>query len=560
MKLRKLLIIGLLLIGLYARFANLDQKVYTVDEVRGILRASGYAAEEPVNALYTGELITNDQLQQYQVPTIERSVGDALEAFANNPEHPPLYYLLMRFSLQLFHAPVASRWLAVILSLLLLPAMYWLCQVLFEPVGMAMKTGRVEADQIEADQIETGPRKTSVVDPKVVGWSAIALIAVSPFHVLLAQEARQYSLWALLLAVSSVFLLQALRDNQWKQWIAYGLTAILGMYSHLFFAWVLISHGLYVLVTEKFRLTQKLLRYVMISIGIIVAFLPWAWVIITRHSQLEETTKWASNYKTSIFERAEYWVHNLGIGFVDFNWAVSFVNPFSYLLLAGFLYSLYQLYRHTPKRVWLFVALLMGVSAFAQVVPDILNSGRRSLLPRYSLTVYLGIELAVAYAMARAVGPRVDRLQSGWLKARQFGILMLLLGGVISSLLTAQSLDWGKGSSTVSLVASPQINQAEQPIVISDTEYFYLLSLSYYVRPDTRYLLLNREQPESYAAALAQLPPGSEFFVYSPSALLAEAIESNEALESDIVLPEAQSSEAQANPQRGLYTVRRLPS
>ncbi len=546
MKFKKLLIIGLLLIGLYARFADLGQKVYTVDEVRGILRASGYAAEEPVDTLYTGELITNGQLQQYQTPTIEHSVGDALKAFANNPEHPPLYYLLMRFSLQLFHNPVASRWLAVVLSLLLLPAMYWLAQVLFAPAAIG----------------------ANAVDPKAVGWSAIALVAVSPFHVLLAQEARQYSLWALLLAVSSAFLLQALRDNQWKQWLAYGATAILGIYSHLFFAWVFISHGLYVLVIEKFRLTQKLLRYVVTSVGIIVAFLPWVWVIISRHSQLEKTTRWASNYQTGLLDRVEYWVHNLGIGFVDFNWPVSFTNPLSYLLLAGFLYSLYQLYRYTPKRVWLFVVLLMGVSAFAQVVPDILNSGRRSLLPRYSLTVYLAIELAVAYAMALTVGPIVGQSQGSsavsWpqpsgLKARQLGVLALLLGGVVSSLLIAQSLDWGKGSSTISLTASPQINQIEQPIVISDTEYFYLLSLSYYVNPDTRYLLLNEAQPESYDAALAQLPPGSEFFVYSPSATLAAAIQSNAALESDIVLPEVGPSEAQPNPKRGLYTVRRLP-
>ncbi|MGC1216399.1 MAG: glycosyltransferase family 39 protein [Phormidesmis sp.] len=547
MTLKKLLIVGLLLIGLYARFANLDQKVYTVDEVRGLLRASGYAAEEPVDNLYTGELITNGQLQQYQTPTIEHSVGDALKAFANNPEHPPLYYLLMRFSLQIFHTPVASRWLAVILSLLLLPATYWLAQLLFAPAA-------VGAD---------------AVDPKTVGWSAIALIAVSPFHVLLAQEARQYSLWALLLVVSSAFLLQALKRNHWKQWLAYGATAILGIYSHLFFAWVLISHGLYVLVIEKFRLTQKLLRYIVISIGIIVAFLPWAWVIVSRHSQLEKTTKWASNYQTGILDRVEYWVHNLGIGFIDFDWPVSFLNPLSYLLLAGFLYSLYQLCRYTPKRVWLFVVLLMGISAFAQVAPDILNSGRRSLLPRYSLTVYLGIELVVAYAMALTIGPMASQLQSSQkvsqpqpagLKVRQFSILALLLGGAVSSLLITQSLDWGKGSSTISLIASPQINQAEQPIVISDTEYFYLLSLSYYVSPNTRYLLLNREQPESYNAILAQLPSGSEFFVYSPSAVLAEAIESSKTLESDIVLPEAQSPETQADPKRGLYTVRRLPS
>ncbi|WP_121970667.1 glycosyltransferase family 39 protein [Leptolyngbya sp. BC1307] len=490
MKIKQLLIIGLIVVGIYARCANLDQKVYTVDEVRGILRASGYADEELVDTVYTGEPVTGSRFQQYQAPTVEHPLGDALSAFANNPEHPPLYYLLMRFCLQIFHAPVASRWLAVGLGLLLLPAIYWLCQELFESAA--------------------------------VGWSAIALIAVSPFHVLLAQEARQYTLWALLATVSSAFLLRSLRHNSGRQWLAYGLTAVLGLYSHLFFLWVLVTHGLYVLIVEH-RLTQRLLRYVMVSVGVGIAFLPWVWVVATRLARLEETTHWASSYKTDLLSRIGYWLHNLGIGFIDFDWPVSFTNPFSYLLLGAVAYSTYQLYRHTPKRIWIFVLLLMSVSTLAQIVPDILSGGRRSLLPRYSLTAYLGIELAVAFAIAQVFGSkksqwalhltqRVDQI-----RAQQVGAIALLLGGLISSLLITQSLGWGKGSSTLTLQAAPLINSVAQPVVLTDADYTYILSLSYQVSPDTRFVLLNQAQNPDYAAALKQLPPDSDLFVYSAS-------------------------------------------
>lgn len=530
LKVLQLVVVALILVGIYARCANLGQKVYTVDEVRGVMRASGYADQELVDSVYTGEPVTSSRLQQYQLPTAAHPLGDALSAFANNPEHPPLYYLLMRFCLQLFQAPVASRWLAVGLSLLLLPAVYWLCQELF---GSA-----------------------------AVGWSAIALISVSPFHVLLAQEARQYTLWALLAVVSSAFLLRSLRQNSWGQWLAYGLTAVLGMYSHLFFLWVLLTHGLYVLITEH-RFTQRLLRYLGVSVGVGIAFLPWVWVVATRLDRLEKTTDWASSYKTDLLSRAEYWLYNLGIGFVDFDWPVSFTNPFSYLLWGAVAYSTYQLYRHTPKRIWLFVVLLMSVSTLAQVVPDLLSDGRRSLLPRYSLTAYLGIELAVAYAIARVFSSeksmRVELTQRtnhfkeqpmAMMPLRRGGVIALLLGGVISSLLITQSPGWGKGSSAINLSIAPQINQVEQPVIVTDVEYFYVLSLSYLVAPDARFIMVNSERSPNYAAALDRIPPGSEFFIYSPSDALTAFMQTANNVSSDIADP---SSGGQ------LYRAQRLP-
>lgn len=515
MNIRRLLILGLLLFGIYARFADVGQKVYTVDEVRGLLRASGSTSQEFVQTVYTGEPITNRDLQNYQTASINRPLSDALSAFANNPEHPPLYYLLMRFSLQLFQTATASRWLAIAFSLLLLPATYWLCQILFASAN---------------------------ISSAAIGWSTVVLIAISPFHVLLAQEARQYTIWALLAIVSSAFLLKALQINRssepasnskntWLPWLGYGVSATLGMYSHLFFTWVLVTHGLYVFISEKFRLSQKLLRYVVTSAGISVAFLPWVWVVINRKDQLGQTTKWASTYSSSLLGRAEFWLHNAGIGFIDFDWTVSFSNPISYLMLGAIAYSTYQLYCHTPKKVWLFVILLMTVSSLAQVLPDVLSGGRRSLLPRYSLTAYLGIELAVGYAMAQAFTgekfyketsqPPVQN-QPFFRKGKQIAAILLILGSLASSTLITQSLGWGKGSSTRTLSAAPLVNQSTPAVIFTDTDHTYTLSLSHQITPETQFILINREfadpaQPPDYAAALLQIPAGRNFFVYDAS-------------------------------------------
>lgn len=535
MNIKRLLIIGLILVGIYARCANLSEKVYSVDEVRGLMRASGYPESALVEALYTGEIITASRLQQYQTPSVESSLGDALSAFTNNPEHPPLYYLLMRFCLQLFQAPVAARWLAVGFGLLVLPAIYWLCLELFESA--------------------------------TVGWSAIAIVTVSPFHVLIAQEARQYTLWALLAVISSALLLRSLRQNRWGQWLAYGMAAALGLYSHLFFLWVLLTHGLYVLLVER-RLTQRFLRYLTVSIGAGIVFLPWMWVVATRLSRLEKTTRWASSYRTSLLSRAETWLHNLGTGFIDFDWSVIFINPLSYLLLAGVAYSTYQLCRHTPRRVWLFVVLLMAVSTLAQVVPDVLNGGRRSLLPRYSLTAYLGIELAVAYAIAQVFSFQeskrnrftgsaipVRKSHADWLLLRKGSAVLLLLGGVLSSLLITQSLGWRKGAAAAAnLDISTQINQVDQ-VVVTDVEYFYLLSLSYLVLPDTRFVAINHERSSNYETILDQIEPGGSFFVYSPSKALVEFMQTAENLKTDLT-----ADKAGANLRGQLYRAQHLPN
>jgi len=525
MRIRRLLILGLLLFGIlfgiYARFANVGQKVYTVDEVRGLLRASGVTSQEFVETVYTNGPIANSELQKYQTASSDRTLGDALNALAGNPEHPPLYYLLMRFSLQLFHTAAASRWLAVTFSLLLLPAIYWLCQILFASAS---------------------------VNASAVGWSTVILIALSPFHVLLAQEARQYTIWAFFTVVSSAFLLQALQINRrpdpiettaqaepksWIPWLAYGMCAMLGMYSHLFFTWVLVTHGLYVSLSERVRLGQKLLRYIVTSAGVSVAFLPWVWVVISRSEKLSQTTKWASTYSISLLERVEYWLHNVGIGFIDFDWPAKFNNPVSYLMLGAIAYSTYQLYRHTSKKTWLFVILLMSVSTLMQVIPDVISGGRRSLFGRYSLPAYLGIEIAVGYGVAQAFtsSTKVSDMTTKGLaiKGKQLAAIALILGSIASSSLITQSLDWGKGSSKITLRAANVINQtassASAPVILSDVDHTYGLSLSHYIAPDAQFILSNREQNPNYAAALSHVPNSSDFFIFFASEPLMEFLQ-----------------------------------
>ncbi|MEO8893130.1 MAG: hypothetical protein ABI417_16695, partial [Coleofasciculaceae cyanobacterium] len=130
----RFLIIALLVLGLFFRLGNLDRKVYWFDETYTSLRTAGFTEAELVQNLSNAGIIDRETLQTYQRPSSEKTVIDTLKSLAlEDPQHPPFYYLLARFWMQIFGSSVtAMRSLPALISLLAFPSMYWLCLELFE--------------------------------------------------------------------------------------------------------------------------------------------------------------------------------------------------------------------------------------------------------------------------------------------------------------------------------------------------------------------------------------------------------------------------------------------
>lgn len=128
----RFLIIILLVLGIFFRFANLDRKVYWFDEVFTSKWISGYTEKEVVQQVYDGGVIGVEDLQKYQRLSPEKGLSDTINALAAWPENPPLYYLMARFWMQLFRDSVTTpRGLSAVSSLLVFPGVYWLCLELF---------------------------------------------------------------------------------------------------------------------------------------------------------------------------------------------------------------------------------------------------------------------------------------------------------------------------------------------------------------------------------------------------------------------------------------------
>src|SRR5688572_25736602 len=187
--------------GAVMRFADLGSKPYWLDETFTSYRVSGYQQDEVRAAVVDGEVRPREALDRFQRPSDDRSVLGTVEGLAaDEPQLPPLYFVLARFWTGVFgSSSAATRALSALVGVLALPAMFWLCRELFAR--------------------------------RQVAWVATALLAVAPFQIVYAQEARPIILWQLTILASSAGLLRAIRTNTGPAWALYGLLMAAALYA-----------------------------------------------------------------------------------------------------------------------------------------------------------------------------------------------------------------------------------------------------------------------------------------------------------------------------------------
>ncbi|AFZ43603.1 hypothetical protein PCC7418_1408 [Halothece sp. PCC 7418] len=461
----EVLFLTILILGLFFRFINLGEKVYWHDETLTSLRIFGYTKTELVAEAFTGKIMTVDELLQYQRPSPEKDLGDTFNALSGNAEHPPLYYLLARGWAALFGSSAAAmRALPAMISLFAIPAIYWLCWELFQS--------------------------------PLVGGIAMMLITVSPFHFLYAQEAREYSLWTTIIIVSSAALLRAIRVNNKVNWALYGITVALDFYTHLLAVLVSIAHGIYVIAEEQTNQGKIILNYIISSLGGILAFFPWVWIIINNFMEIHETIG-GSREPLSLSTLIDKWFLNFNRIFLDVE-----LGGYNFIWVLISLYALYFLTRKTPQKVWSFIVILIGVTALTLVIPDLLLAGRRSTIMRYLAPCCIGIEIAVAYWLAHLLTAEKAR-------SRRMGkglTAFILSAGIIGGSVSSQADVWWTKSVSRSGAYKPVaeiLGQSDRALLISHAgQAIGTLALSRELAPDIHLQLLPKNQlpeiPESF--------------------------------------------------------------
>ncbi len=504
-----LLIIAITL-GIGFRFFNLDKKVYWHDEVYTSLRAAGFNRTDIDRELFINQIIPAHQLQKYQdIQSVSTFRGTLESLTIENPHHPPLYFLTARLWMQQFGGSLtASRSLPVLISLLSLPLIYILSLQLF--------------------------------NSHLTALLATTFLGLSPFEILFAQTARQYSLVTVLSIGSGILLLRAINYRSWKNWVLYSIICAIGLYTHLFFALTIMSQGIFVLsnwllsINIKKNLSQRTtilakikffiktlpLDFLIASAGIIILYIPWIIVLANNMQRVSDTTSWI-RVSVGFDYLVKKWILSFSCSFMDldfgFNSIATYLLRVIFLIIIGF--AVYTVCRYCSRATKLFILTSIFVPFILLVIPDLILGGKRSAVTRYLISCFPAIYLSVAYLLGRYL----DR-KNFW----RVVLAILLTASIASCTISAISDTWWtKSLSYSNAKIAKKVNASDSPILLSDIGDDYtntgdLISLSYILDDDVRLLLL------SNWPNLEMVENESEIFVFRPSGRLREAIKAKE--------------------------------
>ncbi|MEM9904828.1 MAG: glycosyltransferase family 39 protein [Cyanobacteria bacterium P01_D01_bin.44] len=442
------------------------------------IRAAGFTRHEIDQELFQNRFVLAPALQKFQQLKPESSYIDTVHSLTTeDPQHPPLYFLLARFWMQQFGSSiVASRLLPALLSLLSLPLIYQLAIALFASHRVALL--------------------------------ATALLALSPLDIVFAQIARQYSLSTAVVIGTSWLLLRALRHPTRQNWGGYILGITIGLYTHTLFSLTLIAQGVYVLLMQ--RMFARFAIAVIIACGL---YAPWLAMLLREPQRILSAAGWTS-VEMPLQELAKQWMLNFTALFVNFNasldnlWNILIRSLFACLILA----ALYAVYRGTARSTWLFLFSSLGIPFLVFLLPDLLLGGKRSAVSRYLVACYPSIQLSVAYLLAVTLTRR--QLIGQGLFA------LILTGSLVSCSLnaladTSQYQETSYTNPEILYLLSTQ-TAIPSPVLVSDTgdgdtNVGDLIALSYALQDNVQLFMASR--PPNLDAVQDK----STVFVFRPS-------------------------------------------
>ena len=573
------LIVIVLLLGIFFRFANIEDKVFWVDEVATAVRVSGHTIPEVIDNLQAKDIVSSEDLLQYQVLNQNRNLSDTWQALTKSPEHAPLYFLLVRFWLQLWGNSIGvMRSLSAWLSLLIFPALYWLyCELFNKPL---------------------------------VGWLGITLMSVSPFYVAYAQEARPYSLWTVTILLMSASFSRAIRINNRQCWILYIVNLLLGFYTSLFSLFLAGFQGIYLLLAN-FKNKRQLIKNYSISNAIaFLIFSPWIVIILTNRQSLQDNTTWM-RISIDVADLIATWIgtillifgdlpispdvdavqmaiaviimlgSNLGLIYLFYNWqkfnnnikkiiiyfsiVILFFLIFGIVILRDYLtkyialdlvtlvgalvavailslasYSLYFSVKTTQQTQWLFILCLMLSLPVPLLIIDIITQGRSSGAPRYLIPMQLAIQIAAAYT----INNKLNSSKIKFSKQRQLWSLILGFFLTLGIFSCSRNLNLSpiylKNRSIHNPAIAEIINNSPTSLVlIEPQETVDILSLSHSTVPHVKFKLIDDETDFTKYSDLF-----FRVFILKPSSELKRKLELNKQIDlQQIYKPQLLTSE-----------------
>jgi uncharacterized membrane protein len=484
--------------GVFFRFYGLDRKIYTNDEATSSLRASGYTLAD-YGRLLDGRTRSVDEIAAYQRPGPGTTAAGTVVSLAiEDPQHAPIYYLILRaWTATAGNSVPLRRMPSALFGTLAILAAGWL--------GVEL----------------AGP---------VVGLIFALLVAVSPFQVIYSQQAREYSLWVAALAFSSALLLRALRGNDARTWVLYALSVAFALYTDVLFALSIAGYALFVALTQPLRWSGPLRAFCLATAIPIIAFAPWMYALYRGATLVTNNYYLGSSIGFKLFWLK--WIFNTGAVFFDMEYGHAALALFLVPVFGIVIWSIVSLVRGGAKPPALFVLSMILVPAAALLLPDLVHHESRSTAARYLVPLWLGLELCVSLFLARVLLQTKPAVRVAGSAALAF---LLICGIACDARNLPDDVTWADASAKPIGPIARLINARAHPLVIfvSDPQQwdFSVASLTTLLRPDIRFRLL--AGPAIAPGALADLRADAsggedELFLLDPTprvqATVAQAI------------------------------------
>ena len=461
--------VALVVLGSVFRFTGLGAKLFWWDETHTGRAIAGSFWPEIIEDIYDGRVLTRDEILVHQFPREGRTTVTTMRMLAwEEPRQTPLYFVLARFWVMIFGpSTMILRAFSVVLSIISLHLAFLLARELF---------GRT----LEA-------------------WIAVGLIAVSPLHLVYAQEARQYILWVDLLLLTSWFLLRALRHTHernrpaWLWFVLYAGALGLTLITHLLTVLVMAAHLFFVVVSERFRLTVAVRLTAAAQLMVALLFVPWASSIL-EEAQHRAWIPWAAT-DVGFASWLEMVVGSYARPFFDIDVGIEdlkFIDQAPVVfVLAAVVAAAALLVRYAPAPARRFLLLLGLICSMPWIAVDLFSGGWRSVLIRYQFPVTVAMHLCVSFAIAYLL----TRGERRWRLVGAGTATLLVAFGVFSCVVYQRSeVWWNKGAATEVLAAVRPLAHSPEPLVVSSTSDGYsmgtVMTLAHASSDRTRFLLV----------------------------------------------------------------------
>ncbi|HKU67069.1 MAG TPA: glycosyltransferase family 39 protein [Candidatus Baltobacteraceae bacterium] len=430
--------------GIFVRAHGYAGRLLWTDEAITAMRVSGQQGAQFIAAAVDGRPHSVEEIRRFAGIGAPAPMGEVVRSLAvEDSQHPPLYYVVTGAWTRAFGFSIATLRAPALLFGILVPfAVGWMCFELYSTRAAA-----------------------------ALGF---ALASVSPVLVLYSQEAREYGLWALFVAVATAAVLRAVRKDDARWWIVYGACCIAGMYADVLFATVLLSHGIYVALRVRGR---PRVRFVLCLAAAALAFAPWAVEILKHQRAIDLSNAWTAG-PWPLRMLLEKWAFNIGTTFFDLEYAkpslALVLVPIAALIAAAVWWNSAVL-RGAARTM---IVALLAVPVVTLMLPDLVLQSHRSSVTRYEMALWIALLVAVAGFLAS----RLRRKTGTGLWLSVTGALLIVMS--LSSAIGANSRVWWDNRQDAPNIAIAHVlSENPSSVLVVPGRWARLLALSFYLAP-----------------------------------------------------------------------------